>query len=108
VRKGLADAKTRIEKLEAAQHALAGRQRDLESALADAGSATASSDPALRARRDELVGGLTSARDDVIAKREKLGGALENVRLQLLRVKSGIGSVPDVANELRAAETLAS
>ncbi len=103
-RKELGDARPRIERLEKMLHELAGRQREIEGALADAGSASATTDPGLRVRRDELVSGLSTARDAAITKREKLASALENVRLQLLRVKSGIGGASDVASELRAAE----
>jgi len=89
-------------------HALAERQRDLEGALADAGSSTPTTDPALRSRRDELVNGLSAARDQAIVKRDRLASALENVRVQLLRLKSGVGVAADVAAELNAAETVAS
>jgi len=106
-RRELGDARGRIEQLEKALRALADRQREIEAALADAGGATAASDATLRSRRDELVNGLSVARDEAIARRERLASALENVRLQLLRLKSGVGVAADVTSELRAAETVA-
>jgi hypothetical protein len=105
-RRELGDAKARIEKLERSLRTLADRQRDLEIALNDAGTNTAGSDAALRARRDELVGGLSAARDETIARRERVASALENVRLQLLRLKSGLGAADDVTAELHTAEAL--
>jgi hypothetical protein len=107
-RRDLGHARARIEQLEKTLHALAERQRDLEGALADAGSSTPTTDPALRSRRDELVNGLSAARDQAIVKRDRLASALENVRVQLLRLKSGVGVAADVAAELNAAETVAS
>lgn len=106
-RRDLGNARHRIEQLEKALDALAGRQRDLESALTDAGTSTPTTDAALRSRRDELVNGLSVARDQAIAKRDRLASALENVRVQLLRLKSGVGVAADVAAELNAAESVA-
>jgi serine/threonine-protein kinase len=109
VRRNLGDARGRIERLEKTLLSLAERQRELERALADAdaGGATPTTDAALRTRRDELVNGLSVARDQTITRRDRLVSALENVRLQLLRLKSGVGVAADVAAELSAAESLA-
>jgi hypothetical protein len=87
--------------------ALAERQRSLEDAIAEAGTATPAADAALEARRAELLRDLVRSRDDAVTRRERLGSALENVRLQLLRLKSGVGSAADVAAELRSAEGFA-
>ena len=105
-RRELSDAKRRIERLERSLRVLTDRQRELERALVDAGAAAHGSDAALQARRGELVGGLSTARDETIARRERLASALENVRLQLLRVKSGLGAAADVSTELKAAEAI--
>jgi hypothetical protein len=107
MRRELGGARTKIEALDGAMRALADRQRQLDDALAEAGAATPVADSSAQARRAELVQELVQARDDVIAKRARLAGALENVRIQLLRVKSGLGAAADVATELRAAEGLA-
>ncbi len=105
-RRDLRDAKPRIERLEHSLRSLADRERELERALADAGTATPGTDVALHARRGELVSGLSAARDETIVRRERLASALENVRLQLLRLKSGLGVADDVSAELRAAEAV--
>ena len=103
-RRELTGAKAKIELLEDTLRALGARQVTLENAIGEAGRATPASDPATQARRTAMLADLANAREDVIAKRERLASALENVRLQLLRVKSGIGSPSDVANELSAAQ----
>ena len=108
MRKSLGNARQQIDQFELALAALGERQRSIEGALGEAGSATPSPDPAMESRRAELLYDLTRAREEAAAKRERLAGALENVRLQLLRLKSGIGSAADVAQELRAAEGVAS
>ena len=106
-RRDLGNARARIELLEKTLRDLTDRQRQLEGALADAGEATPTIDATLRARRDELVNGLSAARDQAIARRDRLASALENVRVQLLRLKSGVCEASDVAAELSAAEALA-
>jgi hypothetical protein len=106
-RRDLGNARSRIEQLEKTLLALAARQRELEGALTDAGASTPTTDAALKSRRDELVSGLSSARDQAIVKRDRLASALENVRVQLLRLKSGVGVAADVSAELNAAESVA-
>jgi len=106
-RRDLRDAKTQITRLTAVMIALAEREHSLEAALAEAGDTTPGTDPTLQARRIELVRDLATARLDATAKRERLAAALENVRLQLLRLKSGLGSAADVAQELSAAAGIA-
>lgn len=106
-RRELGGARAGIERLEQALRALAERQRSLEDAIAEAGTATPAADAALEARRAELLRDLVRSRDDAVTRRERLGSALENVRLQLLRLKSGVGSAADVAAELRSAEGFA-
>lgn len=106
-RRDLRDAKTQITRLTAVMIGLAEREHSLEAALAEAGDSTPGTDPGLQARRLELVRDLATARLEATAKRERLAAALENVRLQLLRLKSGLGSAADVAEELSAAERIA-
>ncbi len=106
-RRELRDVQTRIQQLEQSLAALAEQRRGFDEAIAQAGSATTGGDAATRARREELVADLARARDEVIARRAQLTGSLENVRLQLLRLKSGVGSGAEVVAELRAAEAVA-
>ncbi len=106
-RRALGDASGRIESLESTLQALAERQREIENALADAGASVPTGDQDLRVRRDELVQSLGAARDEAIARRQRLASAIENIRVQLLRLKSGVGVPADVATELLAAEGVA-
>jgi serine/threonine-protein kinase len=105
-RRELGDARARIARLEAMVRSLSDRLRDLEGALADAAGASQATDAILRARRDEIVSGLSAAREETMRRRDRLVSALENVRLQLLRLKSGVGVAADVVTELGAAEAL--
>src|SRR6185437_1186060 len=106
LRRNLRDADTRIKALEVVMRDLADRQRSIDDAIAEAGTATPGGDTALRSRHSELLGDFSRARTDVIARRERLAGVLENVRLQLLRVKSGLGSPSDVVAELITADAV--
>jgi serine/threonine-protein kinase len=106
-RRELGDVKQRVRQLETSLQELAARVAGLDDAIAQAGDASFDSDPASRLRRQELVADLVAARDEASASRLRLSGALENVRLQLLRLKSGVGADGDVAAELRTAEALA-
>ena len=99
LRRELPDAATAIRRLEAEALGLARRQAGLETALSEAGAPTGGSDGAAaerRALRDEI----TAAQHDVIARRDAITARLERVRLQLLRVRNGLGSVEDVTREL--------
>ena len=107
MRRKLRDAQSRIEALEGEMNALAERQRSLDDAIAEAGAGSVGGDSPIRSRRAELVDDLSNARTDVIARRERLAGVLENVRLQLLRVRSGVGSPADVSAELQTADVAA-
>jgi eukaryotic-like serine/threonine-protein kinase len=106
LRRNLRDADTRIKALEVVMRDLADRQRSIDDAIAEAGTATPGGDTALRSRHSELLGDFSRARTDIIARRERLAGVLENVRLQLLRVKSGLGSPSDVVAELITADAV--
>jgi hypothetical protein len=106
MRRELSDARRRIEALERARHASVVRRRSLDAAIAEAGSPTTAGDPALGGRRADLLGDLTRARDEAIARHDRLAAALENVRLQLLRYRGGVGSQAEVIAELGLAEAL--
>jgi len=106
-RRELGDVKRQVRDLEASLASLAARVHGLDDAIEQAGEASFDSDAASRLRRTELVADLVAARDEASARRARLAGALENVRLQLLRLKSGVGASADVAAELRSANALA-
>jgi len=106
LRREIGVSRSRIERLDAAVHALKERQRELDAAIAQANGGTPAGDPEQRARHHALLKDLVQARDDAVARGRKLNGALENVRLQLLRVRSGVGTTADVAAEVQSAEAL--
>jgi serine/threonine-protein kinase len=90
-----------LKRLEGQARAVRARIEGLEQSLADAGQFAASG--AAAGRRDALVADLVAARD---AARERLGesvAALETIRLDLLRLRAGAGSVDRVTADLAAA-----
>ena len=88
-----------LDRLEQARAALAAREAELDAAIAEA----AQGESAAGSRRAAVLQELQDARRDAVARREALAGALEDVRLQLLRVRGGIGSVAEVEAELAQA-----
>jgi serine/threonine-protein kinase len=115
-----------IERLEHDQSALRLREAEVGRALADAGAGRASADPddamsaavarradgspmshALEDRRAVLLGEMRGSLDDLRARRAAIGAALENVRIQLLRVRAGIATPADLRQEVEALGTLA-
>jgi hypothetical protein len=56
---------------------------------------------------DRVMTELSEAKIAVVGKREAVGGALERLRLQLIRLKSGVGTIAEVRTEAdRAREML--
>ncbi|HJP56649.1 MAG TPA: hypothetical protein VJ847_06455, partial [Gemmatimonadales bacterium] len=74
------------------------REARLEAALNDAGAPAAGTADAAAHRA--LLDEVTMARRAAAERREAIGATLERVRLQLLRVRSGLGGVDDVLREL--------
>ncbi|MEP6572843.1 MAG: serine/threonine-protein kinase [Gemmatimonadota bacterium] len=94
-----------IERVEGAVESLLRRELELEGAIAEAtsggvGAATANE------RQRALVTELEGARRQAGERRDLLLGALENVRLSMVRLKSGLGTPQDVEQELDAAAAL--
>jgi hypothetical protein len=81
------------------RYALAG------SAASDAG---APSEATLEVRRSALLSEMRSALEDTRARRATIAAALENVRIQLLRIGAGIGTADDMSAEVAAVRTLSS
>jgi serine/threonine-protein kinase len=90
------------------------REEQLEATLAQAGDpgATASS-PGLAGigqtlieRRVELTNELEHARRETAARRASAVAALQNIRLQLLRIRAGLGSPADLTADLDAAREI--
>ncbi len=91
---GLRDA---IARLQAETARCVTREADLEAALAEAraGDGACVED----ARRRTLMSDLERARHEAGARRAELGAHLEHVRVQLLRVRSGLAGRDELARE---------
>jgi hypothetical protein len=84
----------------------------LASALAEAGEQSAmtpvagAAAQALADRRLALTTDLEQARRDVAGRRASAIAALENIRLQLLRLRTGLGSPSDLTADLETARDI--
>ena len=97
-RRRLAGVESAIRRLEEEASQLTLREARLEAALNDAGAPAAGTADAAAHRA--LLDEVTMARRAAAERREAIGATLERVRLQLLRVRSGLGGVDDVLREL--------
>jgi predicted Ser/Thr protein kinase len=103
-----------IARLQSHVERLRKREEQLAAAVAQAGEAAPLSRPsvgggadaALDARRQDLLHELASAKDSVSARRASAIAALENIRLQLLRLQAGIGTAQDLTADIAAAANL--
>ncbi len=93
----LGDVQQAIGGLERAASTLRERRDALASALADAGPPDAST------RRGQLVAELETARGAVEARLGKAVTALENLRLDLLRLRAGVGGPDDLTRSIEEA-----
>ena len=117
---------TLIERLERDQASLRLRESEVGRALSEAGverpgtEAAARSAPAMSPgaastitehalldRRSALLAEMREALDVVRARRTAIGAALENVRIQLLRLGAGVGRADDMREEVAALRLLA-
>ena len=101
LRRELPDAATAIRRLETEAIGLAQRQAGLETALSEAGAPAGANDAAMP-ERQALLDEITAAQREVNARRDAITARLERVRLQLLRLRSGLGTAQDVTRELNA------
>lgn len=100
-----------IDRLRTQIAALREREEQLEATIAQAGDprstasspALAGTSQALIERRVELTNDLEQARRGAAARRASAVAALENIRLQLLRLRMGLGSPADLTSDLEAA-----
>ncbi len=75
--------------------------------LAAAGrTAAVPTEHALHDRRSALLAEMRDALDGVRARRAAIGAALENLRIQLLRVRAGIATPDDLGEEVDALRAL--
>ena len=102
-----------IESLRAHIARLRAREEQLGAALAEVGPlalarapAMAGANVALVARRDSLANELEQAQRGVAARRASAVVALENIRLQLIRLRAGVGSLSDLTADLNAARDI--
>ena len=118
------DLRALVEGLERDQDALRLRETEVGRALTEAGgdgvapvsavtpmavSARAAAPPtehALHDRRAALLGEMRDALDGVRSRRAAIGAALENLRIQLLRVRAGIAAPEDLREEVDALRAL--
>jgi hypothetical protein len=111
-----------VERLERDQDALRVRESEVGRALTEAGGAQAAqvsavtpsearpagppTERALHDRRAALLGEMRDALDGVRSRRAAIGAALENLRIQLLRVRAGIAAPEDLREEVDALRAL--
>jgi len=111
LRKQLAGARAVVAQLERAAQTLRAREYELERAVDEAGGSRTPSggapavDP-LADRRSALVDELRAEQRAVAERREAVHSALESLRLQLLRLRTGVGRPADVLAEVDAARSL--
>lgn len=101
LRESLGDVPKVLHGLEAHARAIRARIEDLDASLAEAqrGPTRAVSTD----RQDALVADLTAARERAQTRLEELVTALENLRLDLLRLRAGGGSVEGITLDLATA-----
>jgi hypothetical protein len=88
-----------IKALERAATSLRSRRDQLERAIAEAGSAGGE-------RRDTVVSEIAAARDAAATRLQAAVTALENLRLDLLRLRAGIGGADDLTGSLEEARRI--
>ena len=99
-RERLGDVRQALEGLERAAVSLRERRDALVSALADAGPPDAST------RRGLLVAELEAARGAVEGRLGRAVTALENLRLDLLRLRAGVGGTDDLTRSIEEAHVV--
>ena len=99
VRRGLGDVPDVLRRLEHAATSLRARRDDLSRALADAGTGGSG-------RRAGLVADLEQAREQTEERLASAVGALENLRLDLLRMRARVGNTDDLTGSLEEARAI--
>ncbi|MFN2324860.1 MAG: serine/threonine-protein kinase [Gemmatimonadales bacterium] len=101
-RKRLGGVRRAVDELERELATMGRRERDLSTALADA-NATTGGDPLILAdARARVITELEDARQALLVQRADLLQHLEQIRLQALRLRAGVGSVSEVQQALQA------
>ena len=86
---------------------LSPHRLDAESSVTTSGGFTTPSEQALEDRRVTLLDEMRDALQSTRARRATIAAALENARIQLLRVGAGVGSADDMRQEVAALRALA-
>jgi serine/threonine-protein kinase len=127
VRKRFPELPDLLRRLEKAQTSLRAREAEIAHALAESGGAriaaprpaivpsrgvpadavAAPTEHSLQDRRSALVAELRDALEATRSRRATMSAALENVRIQLLRIGAGVGSAEDMREEVAALQELA-
>ncbi|HKG94284.1 MAG TPA: serine/threonine-protein kinase [Gemmatimonadaceae bacterium] len=106
-RKRLRDVHDVVARLDAAARALERRERELEEVEQEAAAGAGGGGGTLDDRRARIAADLRAARTAAAAGRVRALEAIEEIRLSLLRVRSGLGTADEMAQELGAARELA-
>ncbi len=98
-----------MQRLEQDAQAMRRRIEEMSGMLNDLGSegSGGGTAPALSARRDDVAGDLSCARDAARARLQEAVTALEAIRLSLLRLHAGTGAVEGVTQDLSKAAEIA-
>ena len=95
-----------VHRLEEDAQKMRARLEELQEALSDAGH-SGNPDPAIAARHNRIVADLSAERDLVQQRLKDAVAALETIRLNLLRLHAGTGSVHSLTTDLGLARDLA-
>jgi hypothetical protein len=105
LRRELTDVSRVMSSLNAVQKELLEREATLATSQAEATRGTSG---VATATLDRVVTELAEAKTAATRKREEVTAALERLRLELIRLRSGIGTVQDVRAEAERAKELVS
>jgi serine/threonine-protein kinase len=95
-----------VHRLEQDAQRMRARLEELQQALADVGQ-RGTPEPSIAARHDRIVADLTAERDLVQQRLKDAVAALETIRLNLLRLHAGTGSVHSLTTDLGLAREVA-
>jgi serine/threonine-protein kinase len=95
-----------VHRLEGDAQRMRARLEELQEALSDVGQ-RGTPDPAIGARHDRIVADLSAERDLVQQRLKDAVAALETIRLNLLRLHAGTGTVQSLTTDLGLARDVA-
>src|SRR3954468_24244416 len=105
-RQQLRDLPDVVHRLEQDAQQMRARLEELQEALADVGQ-RGNADPAIVVRHDRIVADLSAERDLVQQRLKDAVAALETIRLNLLRLHAGTGTVQSLTTDLGLAREIA-